>query len=272
MSHYTDIDMDSSPPIPEPPLVAPQAPAMSLAARLMNIFATPGEVAEDIRRSRPSTANWLVPSLLYGLIGAISVILTLSQPTMIEQIRAQQTKPIEAKVAAGKMTRTQGDQAIAMMEKYSTPAVMKTFGSMGAIAMGFASVFFWAFLMWLIARFGLKVPINFMKTAEVAGLASMITSLEILMKTLLVFGFNNPLASTSLAMLLKNPDPQNKVFLALSVLNIMTFWVLVVRSIGLSKLTGVPFGKVGVWVFGTWALYMTLLMGLSGGLQSMFGG
>ncbi|HZL43606.1 MAG TPA: hypothetical protein VFD66_10055, partial [Verrucomicrobiae bacterium] len=128
--------MDSSPPIPEPPLVVPQAPAMSLAARLMNIFATPGEVVEDIRRSRPSTANWLVPSLLYGLIGAISMILTLSQPTMIEQIRAQQVKPIEAKVAAGKMTRAQADQAIAMMEKFSTPAVMKTFASMGAIAVG----------------------------------------------------------------------------------------------------------------------------------------
>ena len=38
--------------------------AMSLAARLLNVFATPGDVFDDVKVAPASTANWLVPALL----------------------------------------------------------------------------------------------------------------------------------------------------------------------------------------------------------------
>jgi hypothetical protein len=227
--------MDQSPPLSESAPLPPGPPAMSLAARLLNVFATPSDVFNDVKTARPATSNWLVPILISGVLGAVAAVLILSQPAIIEQVRAQKTKPIEAKVAAGKMSRAQADQAIEMIEKFSSPAIMQATGAVGAFLGSFIRVFWWALLLWLIGRYCLKAQLDFMKTAELAGLASMITSLEVLMRTLLIFGFNNMLASPSLALLLKNPDPQNKLFVVLSLLDIMTFWVLMVRSIGLAR-------------------------------------
>ena len=37
------------------------APASSLAARLTNVFVSPGEVFEEVKVSPPTVSNWLVP-------------------------------------------------------------------------------------------------------------------------------------------------------------------------------------------------------------------
>ena len=242
-------------------------PATSLAARLLNVFATPGDVFEEVKAALPSVANWLVPIVIYGLVTAVSSVLVLSQPAMAQKIHEKQEKVFDDQVKAGKITQEQADQ----MEKYAELAA-KIAGGVGGFFMGFITVFGWAFLLWLIGRFALKADLHFMKVTEVAGLAASISALESLVRMLLIFGFNNPLASPSMAMLLKNPDPKNGLFMLLSMVNIMTFWALVVRSIGLAKLAGVPTVRVVVWVFGAWAVVMSILTALSMALQKGFGG
>jgi hypothetical protein len=243
---------------------------MSLMARLLNIFATPGEVFDQVRAARPSAANWLVPASLCAVLGVLASFLIFSQPAIIQQIHEQQAKVFDAQVKAGKMTQAQADEAVAAAEKFSGPTGLKFFGSVGAVFGSFASVFWWGLLLWLVGRFALKAELGFMKVMEVAGLASAISVLEGVLKMLLIFGLSNPLASPSLALLIKDPDPQNKLFMLLSLLNIMTFWVLVVRSIGLAKLAGVSFGKTAVWVFGVWALLSGLVIGFAMAMQAIF--
>ena len=239
-------------------------PATSLAARLLNVFATPGDVFEEVKAALPSVANWLVPIVIYGLVTAVSSVLVLSQPAMAQKIHEKQEKVFDDQVKAGKITQEQADQ----MEKYAELAA-KIAGGVGGFFMGFITVFGWAFLLWLIGRFALKADLHFMKVTEVAA---SISALESLVRMLLIFGFNNPLASPSMAMLLKNPDPKNGLFMLLSMVNIMTFWALVVRSIGLAKLAGVPTVRVVVWVFGAWAVVMSILTAFSMALQKGFGG
>lgn len=263
--------MDQPPPIIESPPGAPQASPTSLAARLLNVLATPGEVFEEVKVSRPSIANWLVPTLLFGLASAMSFFLILSQPAIVQQMRERQEKVFEDQVKAGKMTQQQADNSMAMVEKYSGP-IAKIGGAVGGFFMGFVAVFGWGFLLWLIGRFALKAELDFMKMIEIAGLASVISVLDTLVRMLLVFGFSNPLASPSLGLLMKNPDPKNALFVLLSLVNIMTFWALAVRSIGLAKLSGVPFGKAAVWVFGIWVVITTLMTSLGLAAQKTFGG
>lgn len=263
--------MDPTPSLQETP-PGPAAPAMSLGARLLNIFATPGEVYGEMKKSRPATANWLVPVLINGVLGAIASFLILSQPALFQQVRAQQTKPIEAKVAAGKMTQADADKAVEQLEKYSSPALMKAFGAVGAVIMPFISVFWWALIFWLIGRFGLRGPVRFMKMAEVSGLAAMISALEVVIKGLLILGLNNAMASPSLALLLKDQDPQSKAFMVMSLFNVMTIWRLALGSIGLAKLADAPPGRAAVWVFGSWGALMALLVGVSLAIQKAMGG
>lgn len=262
--------MDQPPSVPEFPPNAPPAPSTSLMARLLNVFATPGEVFEEVKAAPSSVANWLAPALLCSVVGVLASFLIFSQPAIIQQIHEQQAKMFDDQVKAGKMTQAQADEAVVAAEKFSGPSVLKFFGAVGAVFGSFVSLFWWGLLLWLIGRFVLKAELGFMKVLEVAGLASAISVLEALLRMLLIFGTSNPLASPSLALLMKNPEPQSKLFMLLGLLNIMTFWVLAVRSIGLAKLAGVSFARVAIWVFGIWALFSSLLIGLGAAMQAIF--
>ena len=79
---------------------------------------------------------------------------------------------------------------------------------------------------------------------------------------LLILGLGNLYASPSLMLLVKDFDPQNTVHGLLAIVNVMTFWLLAVRAVGLARLSGVSFAKAALWVFGIWAAYTGFLTGL----------
>jgi hypothetical protein len=262
--------MNQPPRAPEFPPAATPAPTTSLMARLLNVFATPGEVFEEIKASPTSSANWLVPTLLICLVGVMASFLIFSQPAIIQQIHESQAKAFDDQVKAGKMSQADADKAAEMAAQFSGPSVLKALGAVGAVFGSFLGVFWWGLILWLIGRFALKADLGFMKVMEVAGMASAISLLEALVNTLLVFGLSNPMASTSLAMLIQNPDPQNKLYMLLSLLNIMTFWVLIVRAMGLARLAGAPTSRATTWVFGVWALQSGLVIGFAALMQALF--
>src|SRR6516162_4011560 len=84
---------------------------MSLAGRLMNVFAAPGEVFEEVRIRPPSVANWLVPMLIFAVVGTIGAFIMFSQPAIIQQIHEQQAAAMDKQVKDGKLTQAQADQA-----------------------------------------------------------------------------------------------------------------------------------------------------------------
>jgi hypothetical protein len=52
--------------------------------------------------------------------------------------------------------------------------------------------------------------------------------------------------------------------------NIMTFWLLAIRAVGLSKLANVSFARAAAWVFGVWFVTSALIYGISTGMQAVF--
>jgi Yip1 domain len=235
-----------------PPLPASQA-VTSTWTKLLNIFVTPGEVFEEVSVRPSAPKNWLVPGVIYGFIGAIAAVLVISHPAILQQARDQQAKMMDEMVKQGKMTRERAEQDTEAVEKITGP-IMKGSAMFGGLVSGFIQIIWWAFLLWLIGRFGLKAQLDFSKTLEVVGLASGIAILDTTLRTLLIVILGNPFASLSLVLLIPNPRPDNH-WLGLSALvNPLTFWLLAVRSIGLAKLTGVPAGKAAAWVFPVWLL------------------
>jgi hypothetical protein len=102
-----------------------------------------------------------------------------------------------------------------------------------------------------------------MKAVEVCGLAGMIAVLDAIVRTLLVIVLGNPFAGANLAVLMKNPDPATPLFMLLSIINVMTFWELGVRSVGLARLAGVSSMKAAIWMFGIWVVLQSFCVGLS---------
>jgi Yip1 domain len=143
-------------------------------------------------------------------------------------------------------------------------------GAASVVGLAFASPFAWGLVFWLVGRRVFKGNFTYMKAVEISGLASTISVLEAVLRILLVFGLDSITASPSAALLVKDFDPQKPSHALLAAVNVMTFWVLTVRSIGLAKLSAAPFLRAALWVFGLWAALTCLGLGFGLAMQSAY--
>ena len=258
------IAMDQTPSNLATPPPAPLSPTSSLPARLMNVVASPGEVFEEVKATRATAANWVVPTILASIIGIAFTLVMFSQPKIQRQIREQQEKAFEEQVKAGKMTQQQADQAMEMTQKFTGP-MMKVIGSVSAVFMSFWLVFWRALVLWLIARLLLKVEIHYMKAVEVSALSSMILVLGGIVALLLMVIFGKMFASASLALLVSEFDIKNKMHFLLGAVNLFNIWFVAVMGLGLARLTGASWGKAASFILIYWVVISLALIGIGMG-------
>src|ERR1035438_1402524 len=210
--------MEPIPTTPEPPPGASPTSTMSLAGRLLNVFAAPGDVFGEVKTAAPSVTNWLVPAVLFMVLSWLSAGLIFSQPAIRQQISELSTKAIDRQVEKGKLSSTQAEQARAAAEKFG--GVGYEIGAVVApVFAAFASPFFGGLILWLVGSFALKGPFPYLKAVEVAGLSNMILALNVIVKTLLILITGNLFASTSLALAVKDFDPQSSVHSLLAMMD-----------------------------------------------------
>jgi hypothetical protein len=263
--------MDQPPLIAQEPPPANSVPVTSLAARLMNVFAAPTEVFEEIKASRPTTANWLVPALITAVVMAASMVIVASQPGIQQKIREQQDQAIEKQVQAGRLTRQQADQQQAMMEKFGSGTLLKAGAGVVGVIFGIGRVFWWATVLWLLGRWLLRIRFRYGKAMEAAGIAGMIGVLGMLVKLLLQVNLSNPSASPSLALAVGEFDGKNPTHLLLAALDVFQVWQAGVLGCALARLAGLPFLRGAFVMFGFWIVLQLLLIGLGAMLGKMFG-
>ena len=242
------------------PVEAVQRPPSSLISRLLNIYAAPGEVFDEIRTNKPSTANWLVPLLLTCLVGVIYSFAVFSQENILHSMREAQEKAMQKQVDAGKMTKQQADQALEVSERFMGPTLMKVFGSVGAVVANCVMLFLAALIIWLLGRWVFKNRFPYVKAMEVAGLAGTINILGGIVAMLLAVVMGNLAMSPGPVLLVHEFDPANKVHVFLSQLNVVMLWYIALLSLGLAKLCQTAFGKAAIWLFGLWAALVAVIV------------
>ena len=264
--------MEEPPHIPEPiaasatQAVPPGPPRMSLPARLLNVFAVPGEVFEDIKGSVACSTNWLVPALLFLAVSWVSAWLILSQPAVQQQMREMSDRVMQKLVEQGRLTQQQAD-----MQRRSSDIGSKVGSYISATAVAFITPFGWGAILWLLGTKVFKGSFPFMKAVEVVGLASTISVLGVIVKTLLVIGLGNMFAGANPTLLVKDFDPQKPSHAVLAVIDLTTFWVLAIRALGLAKLSGAPFLTAAWCVFSVWFSYTAALLGIGLAVRAAFG-
>jgi len=235
---------------------------MSLAGRMFNIFAAPGEVFEAVQPAQPATVNWLIPLLLSVIIGALAVLTIYSQPAVIQQIRDQQIKAMDDQVQAGKLTRAQADQAEAVTEKFLGPAAIRLFGLITVTAFNIIHVFWWALVLWGLGRLLLRADVTYAKALEVAGLGSMISILGSVVGALLTVCLGK-ISTLSLALFASQIDPKSLVHTVLQSVDFFDLWLLGVMTIGLARLAGVNWTKALPLTLAYWLAMEGLLIGIT---------
>ncbi len=252
--------MDAPPPLPpsEPP--PPPPPTTSLAARLLNVFAIPGDVFAEVRAAPSAAVNWLVPVVLLSVVGALAAVIMFSQPAIQQQMQEAQAKALEQKVKQGKITQAQADQATEAMNKIMGPVVWKVAGAVGAVFYTVLRMLWWALVLMLLGRMLFKTPLGYGKCLEVVGLALMISALGTLVTVLLQVNFAKMFATPSLALAISDFDANRKSHLVLGAINVFSIWQVGVFSVGLAKLTGSPFLRAAWVVFAYWVLQESFLI------------
>jgi hypothetical protein len=268
--------MDQTPPPPGSPIDATASPAepspaprMSLFSRLLNVFAAPGEAFEDIKEKPVMTANWLVPALLIMFVGWFASLLIFSQEPIKHQMKEMREKQTQKQMEKQHKSKEETDKAMEMAEKFGGIITMVS-AFFVPIFSAFWPPFVWGFIFWLIAVKGVGGHIPYLKAVEAVGLAAMIDLLDTIIRTLLIVATGNMFAAPSLTLLIKDWDPTNKVHALLAYVNIMTFWLLAIRAVGLAKLANVSFARAAAWVFGVWLATSALIYGISTGMQAVF--
>jgi hypothetical protein len=261
--------MDQSQLPPETPPEAPPSPTMSLGGRLLNVFATPGDVFQEVKTAGASTANWLVPALILIAVGWVATWLIFSQDSIKHQLSEITDQAIQKQVEKNHMSEQQAEQAHAAGEKWGWIGGVVV-SVLTPVFFGFVTPFFWGLIIWLVGAKLLKGDFPYMKAVEVIGLGNMVGVLDTIVRTLLIIGLGNLYAAPGLVLFIKDFDPQNTVHGLLAIANVMTFWVLAVRALGLARLSGISFAKAALWVFGIWAAYTGFFVCLGLVLKTVF--
>ena len=242
---------------------------MSLAARLLNVFAVPGEVFAEVKTSRVSIGNWLVPAVLSALAAMITAIVIVSQPAFQRQIHDltdRQAKVVEEKVKSGKVKQGDADRAMGLVQSVIEPGTLKTLASIAVALVSLVRVFWWALVIWLLGRLFLKVQFNYLKALEVTGLGLMIAVLGTIVTLLLMVNLPSLFATSNLALAITDLNASRKSPLLLGVANVFAFWLMGVLSVGLAKLAAVPFVRAAWLVFAAWLIQESLFVVLAGAL------
>jgi hypothetical protein len=196
----------------------------------------------------------------------VSGWLILSQPAVQQQMREMSDRVVQKLVDKGRITQQQAD-----MQRRGGELGSKVGAYISSTFVAFITPFGWGAILWLIGTKVLKGNFPFMKGVEVVGLASTISVLGVIVKTLLVIGLGNMFAGANPTLLVKDFDPQKPSHSVLAVIDLTTFWVLAIRALGLAKLSGAPFFRAAWCVFAVWFTYTALLLGIGLAVRAAFG-
>ena len=142
---------------------------MSFSEKLTNIFASPGELFENVRMTDKTTGNWLVPWLVFVVVAIVMGQLIVHNASLANQLGATIRKGFDKQVQEGKMPAERADQ---IYEQYAKPgSTMFTISQVGGtVIVSLVILFALSLLYWLIGKSAMKVTVPYMKVAEVVGL------------------------------------------------------------------------------------------------------
>lgn len=211
----------------------------SLVAKLLDMFASPGEVFDEVITTPSRFANWLVPTVLVALASLFLLRASSNEGVSVtsttQAVEAQSSTPDSAAV------QTQPNK----VDSQRLPVLATCAGA-------FAGTFWSAFLLWFIGRVFLGSRFSYLKTVEVVALGGSIIALGAIVTALLIGISGDPATRPALSFLVRHLPSTDHVRLILDLFNFFHLWTITLLAIGLSRLSGVTFKESAFWVFGYW--------------------
>jgi len=226
----------------------------SFGARVMAVFASPGDVFSEVASAPAQTSSWLLPYLITLVVAAVVTYSLNSTPTLRQQILEPQQQQMQKAVDEGKMTQEQYDRAVAGME---SPALFLAFGFGISLVIASVAVFGAPLILLLTAKFLLKSPASYQKMLELYGLTSLVGVLGGIVTLLLMHVFDSVHASLGGSLLVMNNfDRENMGHKLLASVGVFGVWQTALVGQGMARVSGKP-ASTGMGIaFGLWAVWV----------------
>ena len=257
-----------APPVAQPAAEPSEPARMGPMSRIANIFFSPGEVFEDVRRS---ARDWWLPMLLLLVIGTAS--------GYVLQYKLDLTPERLAAAAVDSQLEQQGktrkdlppDQQEALKQQQQGTELFFRFGAI--VALVFVPIFFFAmggvyFVMTLVAQ----MKTTFFRILSVVAYAYFVPNvIKAVLQAMLAFLMNpdnvDPAAYlqaggiiTASPAALVSFKESPVLFTMLSYFDVFTIWFLVLVAIGLT-LVGAKKMKMGTALLIAFAPYVVVMIG-----------
>ena len=237
----------------------PTASTPGLGMRIANVFMAPSEAFDGLTTQPSKTVIWVLPFILSLLLGIGITLLIFSDDVLRGQVMDAQAQVLQKRVAEGKMTQEQVEQAREGMERMGS--MMMIIGAVGA-AIVLAVYFFGAALaLWLLGKFGFKSPEGYITYLSIYGLSSWIGIVGGVITILMMYGMGSLYATPSLGLLASPFDPLSLKDVILAKFDIFALWQAAIVGIGLGKITNKGTGaSIGIGM-GLWVLWFLVSLG-----------
>jgi hypothetical protein len=234
----------------------------TLGDRMMNVFVSPGEAFTGLAEAPSKTALWLIPFLIFIILGIGVTYLFYANETLRDQIVETQRMAMGEAVKDGKMTQAQADRAIEGMENVGLGLFM-VFGSVPMMFFVAGYFFCGTLFLWLTSKVVLKSSVGYVKHLELYGIASWIGILGFVVSVLMMVGMESMYASPSAALaVLSDYNPIDRTHKLLSALNVFSIWQTAAIGIGLSMFSGKPTGTGIAVAFVLWVIWLAVAIPL----------
>jgi hypothetical protein len=236
----------------------------SFMTRATGVFASPGEVFQEVASAPVQTSSWMLPYIFSLLITVVFTVALFNNPSLRQQILEPQQQKMQKQVDAGKMSQENYDKAVSMME---SPAMFYAFGIIGSVIFVSAAIFGAPLVIWLAVKWVLKAAVPYKKMLEVYGLTIMVGLLGAIITLLLMHVFDNVHASLGGSLLVMNHYDQDNIgHNLLASLGVFGLWQTALVGMGISKVTGKSSGTGMGLAFGLFALWVIVssALGLAG--------
>ena len=211
----------------------------SLAAKLLDMFVSPGEVFEEVAVAPHRLTNWLLPTLLVALTSLFLLRAVNNETASL----STPSHALDSGVSLENTSSPQPDPA---------PADWRRVSALSTCVGAFAGTFWSALLLWFIGRVFLRTRFSYLKAVEVVALTGGIVALGTFLTALLISASGNPAARPALSFFALRAPATDPVRMMLDMFNLFHLWTTTLLAIGLSRLSGVSFKESAFWVFGYW--------------------
>ncbi|HUI31314.1 MAG TPA: YIP1 family protein [Candidatus Acidoferrales bacterium] len=238
---------------------------LSFMDKAAGVFYEPSRVFQALKTSPVKVADWLVPVALLAIVIGVSTYVRFSSPDLRFQMAQQQEQRFDKMVNEGKMTADQAEQAKERMENGSS--AFMGIGIFGAVVATFI-IFFAAAGVWvLIGKIILKGDVNYSQMMGVAGLASWISVVGVILSIVITVVLSRLDGGLHLGMFMQMSS--DKTYSLLRSADLFAIWNLAASSIGIGTLSGKKGFLPAAWVFGIWIVIVLIAVFVFGG---MYGG